>query len=72
MKDTMKIEGCYEGLLRVFHESFIEEKDSRMFQVCFQGVSGKFQENFHAVSKKFHGAWHSSQLPEQKEGLILR
>ena len=23
------------------------------------------------VSKKFHVAWHSSQLPEQKEGLFF-
>ena len=34
----------------------------------FQGVSRKLQENFQGVSKKFHVAWLSSQLPEQKEG----
>ena len=58
----------------MFLESFTEEEVSRMFhdiQGCFQSVSGKFQENFQGVSKKFPIAWHSSQLPEQKEGLFL-
>ena len=41
-----------------------------MFKGCFKSVSRKFQENFHGVSRKFHVAWHSSQLPEQKEGLL--
>ena len=63
----------FEVVLRVIHESFMEENFSRMFhdfQGCFQSVSRKFQENFQGVSKKFHVAWHSSQLPEQKEGLF--
>ena len=55
----------------MFDESFIKENVSRMFQGCFQSVSRKFQENFQGVSKKFHVTWHSSQLPEQKEGLFL-
>ena len=38
---------------------------------CFNGVSRKFQKKFQGVSKKFHVAWHSSQLPEQKEGLLM-
>ena len=38
----------------------------RVFQGCFKGVSRVFQ----GVSKKFNVAWHSSQLPEQKEGLL--
>ena len=38
----------------------------RVFQGCFKGVSRVFQ----GVSKKFNVAWHSSQLPEQKEGLF--
>ena len=41
-----------------------------MFQGCFKSFSKKFQENVQGVSKKFHFAWHSSQLPEQKEGLF--
>ena len=41
------------------------------FQGCFESVSWKFQENFQGVSKKFHIAWHSSQIPEQKKGLFL-
>ena len=39
----------------------------RVFQGCFKGVSRVFQ----GVSKKFNVAWHSSQLPEQKEGLFV-
>ena len=27
-----------------------------------------FQKSFQGVSRKFHMAWHSSQLPELKEG----
>ena len=45
----------------------------RKFHGCFmifEGVSRKFQENLQGVSKKFQVAWHSSQLPEQKEGLF--
>ena len=44
----------------------------RAFTECFKGVSRKFQENFLGVSKNvFYVAWHSSQLPEQKEGLFF-
>ena len=43
--------------------------------MIFKGVSRVFQrsceENFQGVSKKVHVAWHSSQLPEQKEGLFV-
>ena len=63
----------------MFHESFMEEDVSRMF--FFKGVSGllrMFAECFKEVSrklsrlfKKVSCAWHSSQLPEQKEGLFL-
>ena len=42
-----------------------------MFLECLRGVSRKFQQNFQSVSKKFHVAWHSSQLYEQKEGLFI-
>ena len=43
---------------------------SRVFPECFKCSSRKFQENFQGVSKKFHVSWHSSQLPEQKEGCL--
>ena len=58
----------------MFHEIIIKEEVSRMFQGClmiFKGVSRVFQENFQGVAKKFHVAWHSSQLPDQKEGLFF-
>ena len=44
------------------------------FQGCIQSVSKVFQENFKevsSVSKKFFVTWHSSQQPEQKEGLLI-
>ena len=40
-------------------------------QECLKGVTRKFQENIEGVSKKFHVACHSSQLPEHKEGLFF-
>ena len=42
--------------------------------MIFEGVSRVFQGSFIKILrclKKFHVAWHSSQLPEQKEGLFL-
>ena len=38
-----------------------------MFPECFKEVSRKLSR----CLKKFHVAWHSSQLPEQKESLFL-
>ena len=69
----------------MFHESFMEEEVSWMFQgsfhdfqgcfMIFKGVSrvfqGSFKKNFKVFQKKFNVSWHSSQLPEQKEGLFL-
>ena len=68
----------------MFCESFIEEEVSRIFQECFiifkgfSGFSRVFPECFKEVLrklsrclKKFHVSWHSSQLPEQKEGLFI-
>ena len=43
----------------------------RAFKGCFKDVSRVFQ-YFQGVLKKFHVAWHSSQLPEQKEGLFKK
>ena len=59
----------FQGL---FHVSFflVEGKLSWAFQECFKNVWRVFQENFHGVSEKFYIAWHSWQLPEQKEGLF--
>ena len=48
---------------KVFHVIFKDEIVSKVFSECFKCVSRKFQENFHV-------AWHSSQLPDQKEGLL--
>ena len=42
-----------------------------MFTKYFEGASMKFQVNFQGGSKKFYVAWPSSQLPEQKEGLLF-
>ena len=56
-----KFHECLKGVLRfsrVFHD----------FQGCFQSVSKKFQEK--VFQKMLHVARHSSQLPEQKEGLF--
>ena len=52
----------------MFKGYFLEA--SRVFPECLKGVWRKFQENFHGVLKKFHVACHSSQLPDQKEGLF--
>ena len=64
---------CFKEVSRVFHESFKEEEVSRMFRIFqggFQRVLRKFQENFPGVSKKFHVAWNSSQLPKAEGGLV--
>ena len=59
--DSREFSGCFKEVSRVFHD----------FRGCFQNVPRKFQENFLGVSKNvFYVAWHSSQLPEQKEGLF--
>ena len=69
-----KCHGCFQGVSRKFERVLREFQGcSRVFydfQGCFQSVSRKFQENFQGVSKKFHVAWHSSQLPEQKEDFL--
>ena len=69
-------QGSFKGLLgkskkdlRGCQVSFLEV--SRVFPECLKGVTRKFQENIEDVSKKFHVPCHSSQLPEQKEGLFL-
>ena len=44
--------------------------------MIFKGVSRVFQvsfkKTFKVFQKKFHVAWHSSQLPEQKEGWFFQ
>ena len=58
---TGKIEGCFEGFLRVFHrsfkkvsrvfhESFMEEEVSRVLPECFKEVSMKSSRCFKKVS----------------------
>ena len=61
----------------MFHESFMEGEVSWIFQGCFmifkvvfRVFQGGFKKTLKVFQKKFHVAWHSSQLPEQKEGLF--
>ena len=49
-KVTRKIEGCFEGVLRVFHESLMEEEVLKVFQECFERVSRKLSRCFKKVS----------------------
>ena len=51
-----KLQGCFM-IFKGIH---------RVFQRCFKEVSRKLSRCY----KKIHVAWHSSQLPEQKEGLL--
>ena len=62
----------------MFHESFMEGEVSWIFQGCFmifkvvfRVFQGEFKKTLKVFQKKFHVAWHSSQLPEQKEGLLI-
>ena len=72
-----KFQECFKEVSRVFHESLKEQDVSRIFQECFiifKGVFRVFQGSFKKtfkVFKKVHVSWHSSQLPEQKEGLFI-
>jgi len=47
----------------VFHDFHGVSGFSRVFQ-------GRFKKTFKVFQRKFQIAWHSSQLPEQKEGLF--
>jgi len=58
------LRGSFKDVSRKFQESF--KGVSRKFKGCFKEVS----RNFKGVLKKFHVVRHSSQLPEQKEGLF--
>ena len=73
---TRLFQECFYGALRAFQWCFkdVSRKIQGCFtevQVCFKEVSRVFPECFKGVSHKLHVAWHSSQLPEQKEGLFL-
>ena len=61
-------QGSFKGVSQKFQGCFKEV--SRKFQWCFKDVSRVFPECFKGVSYKLHVAWHSSQLPEQMEGLF--
>ena len=50
MKISRKIEGCFEGVLRVFQENF--KVVSMKFQGCFMKVSRVFLEFCKGVSRK--------------------
>ena len=78
MKVTRKIEGCFEGVLRVSQGSFMEEKVSRMFQGCFmifKGVSrvfqGSFKKTFKVFQKSFmlHGTHRS--FPSRRRACLF-
>ena len=56
-----KLEGSAKKVLRVFQGNF---RASLAFLKCFNEVSRVFQKSVVVV-------WHSSQLPEQKEGLFF-
>ena len=76
---------CFKKVSRMFQEVSTVSEESlkgvswkfhrrgrfKDFQGYFQSVSREFQENFQGVSKRFHVARHSSQIPEQKEGLFF-
>ena len=81
-KVTRKIELCFLGVLTVFQGCFLKVWWKRKFNGCFKGVSWfsrVFPECSKEVSRKLsryfkkvsYVAWHSSQLPEQKEGLFF-
>ena len=64
---------CLKGDHRVprgFQDIVWLGQDCQVVKGC-RGVSRKFQESFLSVSNKFHVAWHSLQLPEQREGLFF-
>ena len=44
----------------------------RKFHGCFKSFQRSLKKTFKVFQKKFHVAWHSSQLPEQKEGLFFQ
>ena len=62
-------QGSFKSVSRKFHGSG-SFKDVSMvfhdFRECFKEVSRELS----GASSKFHVAWHSSQLPEQMEGLF--
>ena len=65
-----------QGSLREFQVNFraVLRKFQGRFKVYFKGVlwvfQGSFKKTYKMFTKKFHVAWHSSQPPEQKEGLF--
>ena len=69
---SRKFQECFKEVLRVFQGSvkgvscFREEEVSRMFHDFLRA----FTKCSRCFKNKFYVAWHSSQLPEQKEGLF--
>ena len=82
---SLKFQGCFKGVLRVFQGDFnnnlrkfqgrsrevnwmfFKFKNAIKFQGCFEEI---FKGVSRVIQKNFHVAWNSSQLPEQKEGLL--
>ena len=63
-----KFQKCFKEVSRVFQGSF--KGVSRKCQGCFMIFLRSFTECSRCFKFFFHVAWHSSQLPEQKEGLF--
>ena len=59
----------FKEVLKVFQGNV--KGVSKKFKRCFKKFSRVFQESLR-VYCNFVVAWHSSQLPEQKEGLFLQ
>ena len=80
-EDWSVFSGSIKGISRKYQGCFTKVSWNRKFQGCFrvfhgfwgsfQSVSRKVQENIQGLSKKFHVAWYSWQLPKQKEVLFL-
>ena len=52
---SIKFQGCFKQVLRVFKECFKEA--SRVFQEGFRDISRVFQESFKGVSTKIEGCF---------------
>ena len=72
---SIKIKGCFKRPLRVIQDNF--KGIQKNFKGCIKEVSRMFKEkkvsSFKGYSRmfQFNFAWHSSQLPDQKEGLFF-
>ena len=81
LKDVSReFQVAFKGIWKKFKRNF--KKVLKVFQGNVKGVSKKFKRCFRKLSRVFQEslrvycnyvvAWHSSQLPEQKEGLFYQ